>query len=346
MEKMFKRTVLGTAIAFAAISSSANAAIDLHGEAVQLYGQAAGNIAIKTTKHANGEDSIIADLESRIGFRGTVEFDDFAPNLIWQIESGNANSGSQGFFGFRDTFVGLDFDNVGSFKFGRQLVAAYNYIDWPHSNPGLGSVFDYNNDLTDNGTLWFEDRANNVLRFDSDTWNGFNFQATASGMASTVDALVISVAGSYTQEMFSVHAGYYNQDAYVNSNNINAGDNSYYIVGGSLFLGDITLTAAFKSEENSLPVNKITQDSWSTTAQYVLDGTYVFKLGYAGTSDSKGRAIKYSDGDTAVTGRLGYLLPSTYLYFDVRYYDMASLSNLALVETEGTNFLLGAEYYF
>lgn len=40
--KMFKRSVLGAAVALAAVSGSANAAIELAGDAVQLYGQAAG----------------------------------------------------------------------------------------------------------------------------------------------------------------------------------------------------------------------------------------------------------------------------------------------------------------
>ena len=50
-----------------------------------------------------------------------------------------------GKFGGRDTYVGFEFDGVGQLKYGRQLVAAYDYVDWPHTNPGLGNVYDWHN---------------------------------------------------------------------------------------------------------------------------------------------------------------------------------------------------------
>ncbi|MBV7298513.1 porin [Enterovibrio paralichthyis] len=366
MEMTFKRSLLGLAVAAAAMSGSANAAIDLHGEAVQMYGQAAGAVFIQAQDQAN--DTAFAEIESRIGFKGRVAFDAISPDFIWQIESGNTNNvpWADGKFGQRDTFLGFDFDGVGSFKFGRQLVAAYNYVDWPHSNPGLGNVFDANNDLG----VTFEDRANNVFRFDSANFGGFNFQATLSGMGSDTDAMVASIAASYSTDMFSVHAGYYDQGRYktdvaatdpswvFDKDNAgcdkgnedacwetkpgtpkgtkDAGDNSYSIVGGSMFLGDVTLTAAWKHMENGL--TNIDQDAYSATAQYVIDGAWVLKAGYAATTDTEGE----DDGDRAITGRLGYLLPSAYLYLDVRNYDM----NGADESKDGTNILLGTEYYF
>ncbi|MEZ8082089.1 porin [Enterovibrio norvegicus] len=355
MDKTFKRSLLGMAVAVAAMSGSANAAIDLNGEAVQMYGQAAGFMHI--TNPEVGDGAAQAVIESRIGFKGRVAFDNFGPDFIWQIESGDANNTDYGAFGMRDTYLGLDFEGVGSFKFGRQLVAAYNYVDWPHTNPGLGNVFDWHNAIDAS----FEDRANNNFRFDSATWGGFNFQATLSGMGSTTDALVASIATSYTQDMFSVHAGYYNQgkydaavakteDSVVIDDNGNivvkpgtaatteeAGDVSYAIVGGSVFLGDVTLTAAYKMMENGLTGDD--QDAYSATAQYVIDGTWVLKAGYAATSESK---LGNNDDSQAITGRLGYMLPSTYLYMDVRSYDMDGSTE----KNDGTNILIGAEYYF
>ncbi|WP_283131273.1 porin [Enterovibrio norvegicus] len=355
MDKTFKRSLLGMAVAVAAMSGSANAAIDLNGEAVQMYGQAAGFMHV--TNPEVGDGAAQAVIESRIGFKGRVAFDNFGPDFIWQIESGDANNTDYGAFGMRDTYLGLDFEGVGSFKFGRQLVAAYNYVDWPHTNPGLGNVFDWHNAIDAS----FEDRANNNFRFDSATWGGFNFQATLSGMGSTTDALVASIATSYTQDMFSVHAGYYNQgkydaavakteDSVVIDDNGNivvkpgtaatteeAGDVSYAIVGGSVFLGDVTLTAAYKMMENGLTGDD--QDAYSATAQYVIDGTWVLKAGYAATSESK---LGNDDDSQAITGRLGYMLPSTYLYMDVRSYDMDGSTE----KNDGTNILIGAEYYF
>lgn len=373
MDKFFKRTLLGAAVAAAAVAGSANAAVPLAGDAVQFYGQAAGFM----TWADSGDDSMVGTtIESRIGFRGVVEFEDFAPNLIWQIEGGNANNGGfdpnqswthsdNGQLGARDTFLGLDFEGVGSFKFGRQLVAAYNYVDWPHSNPGLGNVFDWNNgDIKAS----FEDRANNVLRFDSANFNGFNFQATLSGMASNTDQVVGSVGTSYTTGLVSVHAGYYKQNGYdadvakteavwgdkngtwqeitpaAAATTEKAGDVSYYIVGGSMFLGDVTLTAAMKHMENGAYDGKDStakQTAYSATAQYVLDGKWVFKAGYAATDDAKVDGTKLEDTkDLALNARLGYLLPSTYLYVDSRNYKMDNSSNW-------TNaILVGAEYYF
>jgi len=362
MDKMFKRTLLGAAVATAAMTGSANAAIQLAGDAVQFYGQAAGNI---TLIDANDTQSVGADIESRIGFRGVVEFDDISPNFIWQMEGGNANNGDKtGGLGARDTYLGLDFEGVGQFKYGRQLVAAYNYVDWPHSNPGLGNVFDWNNDIGGG----YQDRADSVLRFDSANFGGFNFQATLSGMTTDTDQMVSSVGASFTKGMFSVHGGYYHQGSYTqgldepekftfdaNGNVVisdawtewaAAGSNTtetvesrnYAIVGGSLFLGDFTLTAAYKAME----VGDVGQNAFSTTAQYVIDSKYVLKAGYAATDDADGIA---DSGDQAITARFGYLLPSSYWYIDSRNYKINNEDNKYAGEW-GHRILAGMEYYF
>lgn len=340
---MFNKTLLGSAVLAAMMATSANAAIPLAGDAVQVYGQAAGFMTI----YDDGDKTTISTtIESRIGFKGVVEFEDFGPNLIWQIEGGNADNGgfnpnegwnhaNNGQLGARDTFLGLQFDGVGQFTFGRQLVAAYNYVDWPHTNPGLGNVFDWNNDLG----VTFEDRANNNLRFDSATFGGFNFQATLSGMSTTTDAMVASVAGSYSQDLFSVHAGYYTRGEYETGTGTTATTNyanNYAIVGGSMFLGDVTLTAAYKMMEADTATGSNGQDALSATAAYMLNNQWVFKAGYAMTTESDDGV---DDDDLALTARLGYLLPSTYLYIDSRNYKMNN--------NDWTNaILVGAEYYF
>ncbi|MCC4798979.1 hypothetical protein BCT30_21750 [Enterovibrio norvegicus] len=339
MEKMFKRSLLGAAVAVAAVSGSANAAIELVGENVVMYGQAAGFIHL-TGPEAQGKDGAAqAVIESRIGFKGRVAYDDLGPDFIWQIEGGNADNGAKsGQLGARDTYLGLDFEGVGSFKYGRQLIAAYSYVDWPHSNPGLGNVFDWHNKITlGKGFSGFGDRVDNNFRFDSASFGGFNFQASLSGMGSSTDEMVSSIAGSYSQDMFSVHAGYYNQADFVNSDGNKDGDLSYTIVGGSVFLDSLTLTAAWKAMDNGLTNND--QDAYSATAQYVINGTWVLKAGYAATSESK---LGTDDDSQAITGRLGYILPSTYLYMDVRSYDY----NGSDETDDGTNLLIGAEYYF
>ncbi|WGW01119.1 porin [Vibrio sp. YMD68] len=364
MDKMFKRTLLGAAVSLAAVSGSANAAIELAGQAVQVYGQAAGGVQLWSPSGEGKDNTVVVDIESRIGFRGVVEFDDFAPDFVWQIEGQNANNSTNGGqFGARDTYIGFAFDGLGSFKFGRQLVAAYNYVDWPHSNPGLGNVFDWHNAIDAS----YADRTDNNLRFDSVSFGGFNIQATLSGMGSTTDALVSSVGASFSRDSFSIHGGYYHQGEYDTSGTNDApivknpttgdyeinkefglavlgkgGDVSYAIVGGSAYLGDVTLTAAFKNMQNNRTDDS--QDAFSATAQYVIGGQWVLKAGYAATSESdkKIKSKGADDSSTAITGRLGYLLPSTYLYADVRNYDMLGDTK----GDDGTRFIVGAEYYF
>ncbi len=330
MENMFKRTLLGAAIALAA--TSANAAIDLAGDALQLYGQAAG--ALHLISNDNGDDQMVADIESRIGFRGRLQFDDFGPDFIWQMEGGNANNGDKtGGLGHRDTYLGLDFTGFGSLKFGRQLVAAYNYVDWPHSNPGLGNVFD---GWTGWGSWKYADRTDNNLRFDSANFGGFTFQASLSGMGDSTDEQVSSVAASYAHDKFSVHGGVYSQKAYTDANDNKAGDWSYGILGGAVYLGDLTLTGAYKQMHNGVADDD--QGVLSATAQYVVDGTWLFKAGYSDAGDTDKIA---NSGATAITGRVGYILPSLFLHVDVRNYSFDGDK-----DSDHTRVLLGAEYVF
>ncbi|MEZ9526037.1 porin [Enterovibrio norvegicus] len=356
MEKMFKRSLLGAAVAVAAVSGSANAAIELVGENVVMYGQAAGFMIWGDDSDTQSAGAVI---ESRIGFKGKVDFEGLSPTFIWQIEGGNADNGDKsGQLGARDTYLGLDFEGVGSFKYGRQLVAAYNYIDWPHSNPGLGNVFDWNNDLD----VSYTDRADSVFRFDSANFGGFGVQATLSGMGQDTDRLISSVAASYSQDLFSVHAGYYHrgeytstedeQDKYIinetgsvvaNPDYVAGGEkvtnysHNYAIVGGSLFLSDLTLTAAYKAMDTDSATGSVGQNAYSATAQYVFNGQWVLKGGYAATDDADGTN---DTGDTAVTARLGYILPSAYMYLDSRNYKMNNAD-------DWNNYVLaGMEYYF
>ncbi|WP_337221251.1 porin [Vibrio cholerae] len=343
MDKMFKRTLLASTVAMVAAAGSANAAIELNGKAVQVYGQAAGSYQI-WTPDAEGKDTTASvEIESRIGFRGVVEFEDFAPNFVWQIEGGNADNAASwdagwGRFGARDTFIGLEFDGVGSLKYGRQLVAAYNYVDWPHTNPGLGNVFDWYNPTE----AALEGRADHVLRFDSANFGGFNFQATVSNMASTVDAAAFSLAASYTQDLFSVHAGHYTQGEYSVGTD-KKGDSSFSIIGGQLYLGPVTLTAGYKMVENGLNDNG--QDSLSTSAQYVA-GNWLYKVGYSHAFETDKKVVTdgvENNGEaTAITGRIMYMLPSYVIYFDVRNYDL----NEDIKASDGTRTMLGMEYYF
>ena len=219
-----------------------------------------------------------------------------------------------------------------------------------------------------------------MIRFDSANFGGFNVQATVSGMEKDVDAAVYSVAASYTADSFSIHAGHYTQGSYddkpVTTKDENLwlpgkkpGDspimnpnygtektttkhnyaNAYSIFGGSMFLGDVTLTAAAKYMTQDTDKGENSQWAYSATAQYIAGGTWLYKVGAAVTSDAELNGVKKENSsDLAVTGRVGYLLPSAILYTDVRYRDMDGDNE---VNKDGdpidtTNIFLGVEYYF
>ncbi|PKF51713.1 porin [Enterovibrio nigricans] len=363
MDKTFRRSLLGAAVAMAAVSGSANAAIELAGEAVQIYGQAAASYQFWDPAGTGKEQSAGVEVESRIGFRGVVEFDNFAPNFVWQIESGNANnrdSGTDpwnkyhGILGGRDTYVGFQFEDVGTVTFGRRTIAVYDYVDWPHTNPGLGNVFDWNNAIGAD----YETRADNVLRFDSANFGGFNFQATLSGMGADTEQAVVSVAGSYTGSNFSVHGGHYAQggwtetteDSYkfdtetgekelVEGETAKKGDVSYSLIGGSVWFGKATFTAGYKMMDNDR--DNTSQNALSVTAAYWLNDQWLAKVGYAQSMDSN--ASDKDDTSTAMSARLLYSLPSMVIYFDARNYEMLNDKDHA---DSGTRFMLGTEYYF
>ncbi|MGF1864548.1 porin [Enterovibrio norvegicus] len=333
MEKMFKRALLGTAIAAVAAAGSANAAVQLAGENFEIYGTAAAYNMFDSPKASGSDSTNTVGIESKIGFKGKHVYEDFGPDFLWQIESGWAShadsswASDRGLLGGRDTFIGLGFD-FGNLKIGRMTHASYDIVDWPHSNPGLGNVFDWNNDLGAS----FQDRADNMIRFESAAMGPVKFNVTASGMESSTSDIITSAAVYFTQDKFGLHAGIYSRgEAEDNSFE----EHSYAIVGGNVYLDKLTLSAAYKLME----YGDNDQSAISATAQYLLTDKLLAKVGYASTDDAEGTT---GTSDQAITARLGYLLPSTYLYMDVRNYDFNDSDESA----DTTRLLIGAEYYF
>ncbi|GHZ13396.1 Outer membrane porin protein precursor [Vibrio cholerae] len=370
MDKMFKRTLLGAAVAMAAVGVQAAQLTDN----VQLYGQAAGNLYFESKGDSAKDDTVGVEIESRIGLRGTQSFNNFGPDFVWQIETSNAYNGDTGGqFGGRDTYLGLAFDGVGTVKVGRQLVSIYDYVDWPHSNPGLGNVFDWHNAIG----AGYQDRADHVIRFDSSDYSGFKYSLSASKMNESMDNAVVSFALAYNAERFGLHGGAYlgskeekktaAKKAYYEFNTetglaelkpataakIDEAQAAYYLVGGNVSITDkLSLTAAWKHMTNEVNNVERKQDAYSATLAYWATSEWLFKAGYAATTKAKFGGETQAETDSkAITARALYVLdPSAVLYFDVRNYDM-------MTPTEGddkgkadandqTRFLLGVEYYF
>ncbi|HHY0328695.1 TPA: porin [Vibrio cholerae] len=373
MDKMFKRTLLGAAVAMAAVGVQAAQLTDN----VQLYGQAAGNLYFESKGDSAKDDTVGVEIESRIGLRGTQSFNNFGPDFVWQIETSNAYNGDKGGqFGGRDTYLGLAFDGVGTVKAGRQLVSIYDYVDWPHSNPGLGNVFDWHNAIG----AGYQDRADHVIRFDSADYSGFKYSLSASKMDSSTDNAVVSFALAYNAERFGLHGGAYLGSKEETKTAAKAGhwelkikddgtygsewvkptaastsesQAAYYLVGGNVSITDkLSLTAAWKHMTNEVNNVERKQDAYSATLAYWATSEWLFKAGYAATTKAKFGGETQAETDSqAITARALYVLdPSAVLYFDIRNYDM-------MTPTEGddkgkadandqTRFLLGVEYYF
>jgi len=212
MDKMFKRTLLGAAVAIAstgAIAAESSQVGIISDFNVQAYGVAAISVVnydsdVKkadgtTEKKSTGYDY---ENESRIGFRASKDMYDNV-NVFMQIESGYVGENGDGAtLGNRDTFLGLQGD-WGKVRFGRMLTPMYEVIDWPYANPGLGAVWDWGGDVKYN-----RDRHGDMARYDSADLNGFTFNlATGRGDSSVEDNYFYGAAAHYRlADSFTIHA--------------------------------------------------------------------------------------------------------------------------------------------
>ncbi|MGL4735550.1 MAG: porin [Enterovibrio sp.] len=380
MENIFKRSMIGMSVASVLATVNVNA-MQLN-DNIQLYGQAAvsawyvtqdgtafardkdGALTGKTTQN---KDSVDIENESRIGLRGTQQFTNFGPTIIWQIESGNVgDAGETGQLGFRDSFLGMEFAH-GKFRFGRLTTPAYDIVDWPYTNPGLGNVFDWNTDIRAGAHV---DRIGNHFRWDSKNYNGFTYAVSAGQAEGNVDSAFYSVAAHYTKGIVTLHAGYQfegEKSVALTATEVAelgggvegvTADRSFYVLGGELnFANGFALKAAYKhmnsdydaaSAPASLKGYSEKQDAYSVTAEYNIN-SWQYKIGYAATTDLDTSDGKVSDtADTAITGRIMYLLdPSAVIYTDVRSYNFGSgdVDNSQGAKDQ-TKFGIGVEYYF
>ncbi|KGY13474.1 porin [Vibrio tubiashii] len=211
MDKFFKRTLIGTAVALASTGAMAKQVGVNSDFQVEAYGVAAISIVNYDTDETNMGTGVVTDKstgydyenESRIGFRASKDmFDDL--NVFMQIESGYVGENGDGAtLGNRDTFLGLQGD-WGKVRFGRMLTPMYEIIDWPYSNPGLGAAFDWGSTVKYN-----RDRHGDMARFDSKDYNGFSFALAAGrGESSVKDNYFYGANAHYKLgDSFTIHAG-------------------------------------------------------------------------------------------------------------------------------------------
>lgn len=205
MEKMFKRTLLGAAVATAALAGSVQAKPAT--DTVDLYGQVALSIwQFGEHEIADGEQPLNFENESRFGLRGSKELAR-GPKLIWQMEGGNVgDTGAASGLGVRDTFVGFEFENAGKLRAGRLLTPLYEIVDWPYSGQRAGAIFDWGGDVVGGARY---DRQSNMVRYDSANLSGFTFNLAAGrGTESDKDSNFYGLGAHYTVGMLTLHGGY------------------------------------------------------------------------------------------------------------------------------------------
>ncbi|MFA1563352.1 porin [Aliivibrio fischeri] len=313
MMTMFKKTLLGAAIALVASGVTAKEVGVNSDFNVDVYGVAAISLVnYNVTDNGDKSTGFVVENESRIGFRAHKEM--FENVLItMQIESGYVDSTdwghggvSGGVLGFRDTFVGASGD-WGNVRVGRVLTPLYEIVDWPFSNPGLGSVFDWG------GIAGHYDRQSNQVRYDSPKFGGFSFAASVGrddnangGGAATRDSAFASANAKYSFEKVTLMGAVESGSDF---NGVAGQDNQAYLVGFEASLpAGFGIAGAYKMEaldnQGGIAGTDVEQGSYSIIGQY-WNGPIGFKLGYAANleSETNGKTDKDSDSNT-ISGQL------------------------------------------
>ncbi len=315
--KFFKTTLLGAAVALASAGVTAKEVGINSDFNVEVYGVAAiSMVNYNTTDNDSDSSGYAVENESRIGFRAHKEM--FENVLItMQIESGYVDNTdwphggvSGGVLGFRDTFIGASGD-WGNVRVGRVLTPLYELVDWPFSNPGLGSVFDWG------GIAGHYDRQSNQVRYDSPKFGGFSFATSVGrddndngGGAATRDSAFASANAKYSFEKVTLMGAI---EAGSDFNGVAGQDNQAYLVGFEASLpAGFGLAAAYKMESLDNQADSgvaqmgkdVEQGSYSIIGQY-WSGPIGFKLGYAANleSETNGKTDKDSDSNT-ISGQL------------------------------------------
>ncbi|NAW65394.1 porin [Photobacterium halotolerans] len=376
MENVFKRSVLGIAVAAAAtMAASAQAAPAT--DSVDLYGQVAVSVwQFGEDKIGGGDAPLKVENESRFGLRGSKDLAR-GPNLIWQLEGGDVgdNGGNSG-LGVRDTFVGVSFDDGGKVRLGRMLTPLYEMIDWPYSGQRAGAIFDWGGDVLGGARY---DRQSNMVRYDSGNYSGFTFNLAAGrGAESDKESNFYGVGAHYSTGMITLHAGYElgqdrnvsalsdfystllaqqpgNPATFTDIEGSLKSDTDAYLVGFELNLGDFGLYGAFKSEaadynDGTITVdgttvnvagNDMDQDSYSIGAVYSGVANWQFKANYAANlaADVNGNELSGSE-DYIVSAQALYFLDDSAITY-VRPYMISKNDSDAEF-----GWGWGVEYYF
>lgn len=344
MDKMFKRTLLGAAVASVAFSGSALAKPAT--DTVDLYGQIAISIAQNAqgyeAKSTNADKPVVMDNESRIGVRGVAEFAR-GPKLIWQMEGGDVgDDGSGSGLGVRDTYGGFDFDQGGKLYFGRVLTPFFEVLDG-YTGQSSGAGFSTGN----SGNVNY-DRQSNMMRYDSANLGGFSFDlALGRGEEEIEDSNIYGAAAQFSKGVVTVKAGFEHNNERPAGGKLDVDvESTAYIAGVNLDFDNFGAHLAYVDAElkaiNGVE-GKATSDAIKLGAYYTGIENWTFNLNYASNSDPKVNGETVKDNTSVVTGQAMYSIdPAAVVY-------VRAISQKNEVEAGSkTDFgwRLGMEYYF
>lgn len=345
MDKFFKRTVIGSAVAAAVMASTAaNAYVIAQTDenSVELYGV----VSISAVDYGTDNSTFVLENESRVGFRASQVMTDSVEAFV-QMESGwMLDSGAD--IGNRDTFVGMRGDDWGQVRFGRMLTPMYELVDWPYSASNMGTTFDRGWRA---GERFHFDRKSQQIRFDSPMFADMvKFSISGgNGSENTEDSKFYS--GSFTikpVQMLTLHAAFENTtDTNFDENAVGDTDNLFagfelrpidnIMIAGAYKTGEFEKDAA--STGNGYNSREI--DAYTIQANYYMGATN-FRLGYA-SQDGKtdGAKDEFLKRET-ITGEVGHSFNSVYTFLRVAQQSDAAGS----YKGEDTMIRIGTEWYF
>ena len=335
---MFKKTLVAAALATATMGASAWQVAQNETSSLEVYGVTAISIATTfkgdedNSGKAKGDDTGYAlDNESRVGFRGHKDLADNLTGFI-QIEGGwvdpSFKQGGGGTLGARDTFVGLK-GTWGKAQFGRMLTPMYEIVDWPFSNPGMGSVFDGNDDITQSPSYAsgiHRDRHSDQLQYQMPTMGDFNAKVTIGrgdnsahgnyffgASASLPISIVTLMAGVESETNREDKGGVYDSFAAI-------GAASIALPGGFSIKQAVKYGSA--DYDNATEANT---QLWSSTIGEYWAGDFGLRLGYAMAFDAEvnGKTLEDS-ADSVISLQPMYVIGGAVFYARVRSTTMNS----------------------
>ena len=328
---MFKKTLLGAAIAAATlVSGAANAYMigDPNDANVEVYGVVSisavnyGSDKYETAEnggHKVTDEGWVLENETRVGFRAAKAMTDSVEAFV-QMESGwMGDMGAD--IGNRDTFVGVRGDDWGTVRFGRMLTPMYELVDWPYSASNMGTTFDRGWRAGERFTF---DRQSQQVRFDSKMYaDTVKFSLSVGNAAKNEDSNFAGGSVSVTPiDMLTLHAAFeIANEKEFDTNSV--GDTNAYFGGFALapmdnfnILGAYKVGSYDKVSGTSTAYDEREISAFSIQANYFM-GDMNFRLGYADqTGDTDGQTDHELDFST-ITSEVGYSFNSVYTFVRV-----------------------------